>query len=320
MKIAYFADGPWAHQALDKILSTDNLEVLVIIVRDDHRDPVLMEKAKAAGIPCWHHPNVNSEEFLKQIKDCQADIFVSMSFNQIFKKEIIQIASKGVINCHAGALPQYRGRNILNWALINGESEFGITVHQVNEGIDDGDILLQKMVPILPQDDYGTLLDKSFEACSDTLLEALILIEKNKIKPISQKSLNQPAWYCSRRGPGDEWIDWNWSSERIHNFIRSITHPGPGARAYIKGQQWALIKSELIPHAPDYIDIPGKIVGRDQSGVVIKTGTSTLKLTLVCQKPDQDPTTEKPRFPIGTKFLSRKDHLLNQFELEFLKN
>src|SRR4030066_979230 len=86
----------------------------------------------------------NSPENLDVLARYKADIFVSMSFNQILKKRIIDMAPRGFINCHAGALPYYRGRNILNWALINDAREFGVTVHYVNEGIDTGDIIAQR--------------------------------------------------------------------------------------------------------------------------------------------------------------------------------
>ncbi|MDR1522244.1 MAG: hypothetical protein LBS28_05280 [Streptococcaceae bacterium] len=85
---------------------------------------------------------MNSKEVINLLKKYNADLFISMSFNQIFKSEIINLPRLKTINCHAGKLPFYRSRNILNWVLINDEKEFGITVHYVDEGIDTGDIIL----------------------------------------------------------------------------------------------------------------------------------------------------------------------------------
>ena len=94
-----------------------------------------------------------------------------MSFNQIFKKEIINLPLLKTINCHAGKLPFYRGRNILNWVLINDEKEFGVTVHYMDEGIDTGDIIMQDSFSISGLDDYSTLLLRSYEACAACIVQ-----------------------------------------------------------------------------------------------------------------------------------------------------
>lgn len=125
LKIGFFADGPWAHKSLEKIIENDDFQIMYIVVRYDSVDKVLVEYAKRLGVPLFKHRNVNSCDFIQMIKEFDVDINVSMSFNQILKKEIREIAPLGFINCHAGALPFYRGRNILNWVLINGEKEFG---------------------------------------------------------------------------------------------------------------------------------------------------------------------------------------------------
>ena len=143
MIIGYFADGPWSHQALDKLLSDEGVEVKFVCARNDRPDPLLKDIATGRGISFITHPNVNSDDFLARISGLKCDLFVSMSFDQIFRKRLIELPIHQSINCHAGKLPFYRGRNILNWALINDEGEFGITVHYIDEGIDTGDIILQ---------------------------------------------------------------------------------------------------------------------------------------------------------------------------------
>ena len=105
-----------------------------------------------------------------------------MSFDQIFKSEIIYLSKHKIINCHAGKLPFYRGRNVLNWVLINDE-EFGITVHYVDEGIDTGDIILQKKFPISDQDNYKTLLEKSYRMCKYFIWSILMIKNNNVMLP-----------------------------------------------------------------------------------------------------------------------------------------
>lgn len=302
MKIGYFADGPWAHEALEKIIRTPELAVVFIVARFDHADPVLRSFAEQLRVPFLLSPNVNAPDFIATIRDFQADLLVSMSFNQILRAEILSAAPLGFINCHAGALPFYRGRNILNWALINGEERFGVTVHHVDAGIDTGDIIVQRFAEIAAHDDYGTLLGKAIALCAAALWEALLLLEQGKAPRIRQSTLHPTGCYCSRRGPGDEWLDWSWSSARVHNFVRAITLPGPGARTEWGENELAVIQTGLIADAPSYIDKPGTIVGRDFNSVTVKTGDSTIRVTAVAKVSASGNLGERevPGLPIGT--------------------
>ncbi|MGU3843294.1 methionyl-tRNA formyltransferase, partial [Vibrio diabolicus] len=184
--------------------------------------------------------------------------------NQILKKSIIDYAPLGFINCHAGALPFYRGRNPLNWALINGESSFGITVHYVDEGIDTGDIVEQRLYPITRKDNYGTLLNIAIIEFAIVLYSAIVKISKNEVNVIEQKDIHPVGTYFGIRTFGDEIIDFNWSAERIYNFVRAISYPGPRARFFFNNEEYAVESSELIPEAPNYIATVGEVVGRNE--------------------------------------------------------
>ena len=190
LKIGYFADGPWSHNAFEKIVDDEKFDRF-IVPRNDTNDSTLFNFSKKHNIDYFKLRNVNSETSLKKISAYTCDVLVSMSFNQIFKRDIINLTPGGIINCHAGKLPFYRGRNILNWALINDEKEFGITVHFVDEGIDTGDIILQKTFPITDLDCYKTLLNTSYHACADILHEALVQIAEDNYERIIQKTIHQ---------------------------------------------------------------------------------------------------------------------------------
>lgn len=302
MKIGYFADGPWAHEALEKIIRTPELAVVFIVARFDHADPVLRGYAERLRVPFLLTPNVNAPDFIATIRTFQPDLLVSMSFNQILREAILSAAPLGFINCHAGALPFYRGRNILNWALINGEERFGVTVHHVDAGIDTGDIIVQRFAGIEAEDDYGTLLGKAIALCAESLWDALLLIRNGSAPRIPQHTIHPTGFYCSRRGPGDEWLDWNWTSVRVHNFVRAITLPGPGARTEWGENELAVLKTELIKDAPGYLDKPGTVVGRDRHSVTVKTGDATLRVLSVAKVSPEGKLGERelPGFPIGT--------------------
>lgn len=304
LKVGYFADGPWSHTALETLLQRGLCDIAFIVPRFDTQDPVLKQYAERLSVPFIPQENVNAPEFITQLKGYGADLFVSMSFNQILRKAIIGAAPLGFINCHAGALPFYRGRNPLNWALINDESYFGVTAHYVDEGIDTGDIIVQHKVDILEQDDYSSLLEKAFVKCSEVLAEAVAHIAEDKVKRIKQSDIDPYGFYCGMRRVGDEVIEWQLPARRIHNLIRAITLPGPCARTTLNGQEIAIIKSQYLDGAPSYICTPGEVVGRDQRGVYVKAGDSVLRILEVASiSPEGELTlSEIPSFRVGTRF------------------
>lgn len=279
IKLGYFADGPWSHRSLERIAPDPRFKILFIVPRFDTRDPVLAEWARKLDAPFLPIEKINAPESIAQLKSFGADLFVSMSFNQIIRQTVLDAAPMGFINCHAGALPFYRGRNILNWVLINDEPSFGVTVHRIDQGIDTGDILVQHILPIDDTDTYATLLDRATLACAEALHEALIGLATGKVKARRQTDIHSVGSYFGRRRPGDEWIDWNWPSRRIFNFIRAITTPGPAATSDLHGITVKILSARMIPDAPSYIATPGEVVGVVPSGAVVKTGDSTLLIT-----------------------------------------
>lgn len=176
LKIGYFADGPWSHEAFRFLAEDTSIWIQFIIPRFDTTDNTLKKFSEKYKIDYFTVQNINSQEFLNKIEKYKCDLFVSMSFNQIFKKAIIVMPPLKTINCHDGKLPFYRGRNILNWVLINDEKEFGITVHYENEGVDRGDIILQRCYAITEEDDYRTLLSSAEVNCTKDLYDAIKLI------------------------------------------------------------------------------------------------------------------------------------------------
>jgi len=278
MIIGYFADGPWSHRALDKLLERESLNVAFICARFDKPDRQLEVVANKNRIPFVFHKNINSVEFLSSIESFNCDLFVSMSFNQIFKKETIEKPPLGTINCHAGKLPFYRGRNILSWALINDEPEFGITVHYVDSGIDTGDIILQKCFPITDSDNYGTLLDRAYAGCADLLDQAIGEILAGEVIRHPQENIHSLGFYCSSRGEGDERINWQQTSRSIFNFIRAICPPGPSARCFLGDDEIRINRVEFIADAPSYIGIPGAVLAKDRDSFLVKTLDSFVRV------------------------------------------
>lgn len=278
MRIGYFADGPWSHLALDRILSSDKFDIAFIVARFDNPDPFLRAKSADLDIPFFVDKDINSSRFLEIIAKFACDLYVSMSFNQIFKEAIILQTPNGIINCHAGKLPFYRGRNVLNWVLINDEKDFGVTVHYVDKGIDTGDIILQKTYEITDYDDYATLLNRAHKYCSEVLYDAMISFADGSAKRVVQKDLHPVGFYCSQRRAGDEVIDWNQSSRDVFNFVRALTSPGPNALTFLGSSEVQISKVEMVKNAPEYKGLPGAVLGIEKNAFYVKTATSFIKV------------------------------------------
>lgn len=279
MRIGYFGDGVWAQRAFARLIDDPRYTVAFVALRSSRPDATLVALAEAKNIPVLRPAAVNTPESLAEIAGFAAELHVSMSYDQILREQILALPPRGTLNCHAGALPFYRGRNPLTWALINGETEFGITVHWVDLGIDTGDIVRQIKVPISATDTYATLLKTAETLCADTLVDAISDVYHGTDKRIVQSTIDAVGLYCCRRREGDEEIDWSSGSAALERFVRALVPPGPGARTMWKDKSYAVLAAELIPGARSYIGAPGEVIGRDSAGILVKTGDSFIRIT-----------------------------------------
>ena len=232
IKIGYFADGPWSHGALDYILDSNMFVVEFICARFDSPDKFLEKRALESNIDFFVLEKINEESSIAKLVSYGCDILFLCHLIR-FLKTSSSTSLLGTINCHAGMLPFYRGRNIPNWALITDEKEFGISVHYVDDGIDTGDLILQRSFPITDGDDYSSLLSIAYRECPIILFDALKLIYYNEVVPIKQNTIHPIGTIFSQRKIGDEFIDWTLTSREIFNFVRGITTPGPCAQAML---------------------------------------------------------------------------------------
>lgn len=278
LAIGYFGDGPWAHRALEKLLDDHSLRIAFVCARYYQPDAALKDRARNYGIPFLTHENINSDEFLESVSPFGCNLFVSMSFDQIIRKRLMQYPQLGTINCHAGKLPFYRGRNVLNWALINDEKTFGITVHYVDEGIDTGDIIAQREYQITDSDTYATLLERAYAGCADLLYDAIKRLQGGQAQRTRQATLHPLGFYCTARQEGDERLNWKQSSREIFNFVRAISRPGPEARTNLGEKEIRVNRVEYLSDAPVFKGIPGAVLGFSTNGFFVKTADSYVKV------------------------------------------
>lgn len=171
------------------------------------------------------------------------DLGIIFSFDVILPSSVLQNETVKFINIHGGKLPEYRGANVLNWAIIRGESHLGIAIHEVEASVDSGSIIAQWQIPINNDD---TALTMRYKMCEQVELVApskIIDYMRGDITPVPQNDRNAVVW--RRRQPKDGIINWNSSDEEIYNLIRALVPPWPGARYYDSNGNLVIIKSKL---------------------------------------------------------------------------
>ena len=210
--------------------------------------------------------NPNSEAVEELLKQQKADFFVLAGYGKILKSNIINIPKLMTINLHGGKLPQYRGSSPMNWVLINGEKSFTLSIIRVDEGIDSGNILLERTFPISINDtirELHTIANREFPGM---LLETLSQIKEGSIDSKVQDPSR--ASYYPLRFPEDGLILWDrLKAEMIHNRIRALTTPYPGAFSFFNDKKVKLLASELNEF--DYFGESGRIYQKTQRGLLI---------------------------------------------------
>ena len=245
MKVGIFADGIWGFNIV-KILFFDKSFNIDFVVLRKKKDVKILKYCKEKKIDYFCFKNINLIKNIKIIKKFNSDILVSMSYNQIFKKIFFKSIKKKIINCHAGALPFYRGRSPINWAIINGEKKIGITTHFINSKIDQGDILDQKLVKIEKKDNFKTILQKCYKHCPMQLYKVLKKIKNKSFKIIKQSTISPKGSYYFKRKKGDEFINFNSNYKNLNNFIRGLVFPSIGAAFHFKGSSYVTLKVNFL--------------------------------------------------------------------------
>ncbi|OSB11693.1 methionyl-tRNA formyltransferase [Paraclostridium bifermentans] len=236
------------------------------------------EVANKFNLELYEEENINDQNFLNKIKPLNLDLIVCVNFDQILKKDIINLPTIGCINTHASLLPKYRGRAPLNWAMINGEQYSGVTVHFIDEGVDTGDIILQEKIKIYEDDYISDLLNKVKNIYPKIVLNAIRALESNNINLI--KPDLSKGFYVNKRTKDDGKIDFSKPSKDIINFIKAISKPYPGAFLYHNNKKIIIWRARLDYNiSPQYESLDIGTVVFNNSNLLIKLKDSMLIVT-----------------------------------------
>jgi methionyl-tRNA formyltransferase len=231
-----------------KTLISGGVDVpLVVTVADDPSEIQWFASVAATAadydITAITPADANTSELQRRLADLQPDFIFSFYYRSMLGQQLLNTARRGALNMHGSLLPRYRGRAPVNWAILQGERETGATLHYMVERADAGEIVDQLAVPILHDDDAREVFAKVAVAAETVLARSLPgLIAgtgPRRPQPI------EPGQYFGRRRPEDGRIDWSRSSEQIHNLVRAVAPPFPGAFTQFRGQRWWVHKTRV---------------------------------------------------------------------------
>ena len=228
-------------------------------------------------IPVYQPPDVNAPAMIAAVRSIAPDLIFSFYFRQMLGPELLEIPRIGAFNLHGSLLPRYRGRCPVNWVLVHGEKETGVTLHRMEIKPDAGAIIAQKAVPIDFKDTALTLFDKMTAAAAELIADVYPKMLKGEIRELQQDS--RQASYFGGRTARDGRIDWSRSATEIYNLIRAVTHPYPGAFTEAGARTLIIWRAEPIEDAPTEGAKPGEVItARDGEGIALAAGQGILLL------------------------------------------
>jgi methionyl-tRNA formyltransferase len=238
--------------------------------------PPVKELALKASIPVLQPESIRGDEFLAELRQYHPDIIGLTAYGNILPENIINLPPLGTINVHGSLLPKYRGAAPIQWALINGETETGITIMQMDKGVDTGDILLQEKLPIGPEDTAGSLSGKLAELGGKALGAALDLLRLDRLNPTQQN--NNLASLAPLLNKEDGLVNWLHSAVQISCQIRGLD-PWPTTYTTLSGKRLRLFSPEVADKSLCLgcsISEPGIICTANRDGLLITTGDGCL--------------------------------------------
>ncbi len=276
MKIAVYAYHDIGCEALKTLDDLGQDVAAVFTHHDDPKENVWFNSVESLahemGIPVFTPENPNTEKWIRKIKYMAPDLILSFYYRNLICEEILGLPPKGSMNLHGSLLPKFRGRAPVNWAIVKGEKETGLTLHHMVKAPDAGDIVAQKKISISRDDTALTLFKKLVPLTREILTETIPLIE-NGTAPRTPQDASKATYFGGRK-PEDGKINWESSPEEIYNLVRAVTHPYPGAFAHL-GEKKVMIWQAKVTEGKGAV--PGEVVEADPLTVACKTGALILQ-------------------------------------------
>ena len=278
MKIIFMGTPDFAAASLEALIASRH-EIQAVVTQPDKpkgrkgelTPPPVKVIAKREGIKVYQPLKVRDEEFVKTLRAYNPDVMVVVAFGQIIPLSILQMPKYGCVNIHGSLLPKYRGAAPIQWAVLDGEKETGITTILMDEGIDTGDILLKKTIKIDADETSGSLFDKLMALGAKTILETLDELEKGNLTPTKQGE--SPTAYAKMLTKAMGLIDFTKPAKELDCFVRGMD-PWPSAYTLLAGKTLKLWKVRAVERGGK----AGSVIGIDKESFTIACGEGAIEV------------------------------------------
>ena len=281
MRVIFMGTPDFSVGAL-KALAENGYEIAGVVTQPDKprgrgkasaMTPV-KEAALELGLTVYQPSRVREQSFMDTVRALNPDVIVVSAFGQIIPKALLELPRYGCVNIHASLLPKYRGAAPIQWAVMDGEPVSGVTIMQMDEDLDTGDMLAKTEVPLEPDETCGSLFDKLSRAGADLLIRTLPALEQGTLTPEKQP-LESPTAYARMIRKEDGRIDWNLEAEAIERRIRGL-NPWPSAYTELTGKILKIWRAEVLPKESG--QAPGTVTEAGKGGFCVQTGKGVLRL------------------------------------------
>lgn len=283
MRIVFMGTPDFSVPALQALAEAGH-EIAAVVTQPDkpkgRGKEVQMPPVKLAAlersIPVYQPEKVKDPAFVEVLRELKPEVVVVIAFGQILSKAILAIPPLGCINIHASLLPKYRGAAPIQWSIIDGEAQTGVTTMQMDVGLDTGDMLEKTVVPIAPEETGGSLHDKLSQAGAKLIVSTLEKLQAGSLVPQPQR--DEDSCYASMLTKSLGEIDWKMPAVSIERLIRGL-NPWPSAYTSWNGKTIKLWSAKVLQTAPDGTVLPGQVLEAPKGGLVIGTGDGALAVT-----------------------------------------
>jgi methionyl-tRNA formyltransferase len=280
MRIVFMGTPEFAVPSLEALLKSED-QIVGIVTQPDRpkgrghelASPPVKLVAQRAGIPFLQPLKIRTPDFLEALAAWKPDLIAVTAFGRILHAPILNLPPMGCVNVHGSLLPKYRGAAPVQWAVINGETETGITTMLMDEGMDTGPMLLQERIPILPDDTAGSLAPRLAEVGGRLLVETIRRLKAGAIAPCAQDHAQATMAPLLKKEDGI--IDWAGSAQAIVNRVRGMS-PWPGAYTFHGQDRWNIWKAAAVQEPAQ--GQPGTILIGAKQSLKVATGNGVLEL------------------------------------------